>query len=209
MKPSNNLQKPLILEIVIDFKIPAGVNMPQVSSSLGKSHCKAGHRRVCEAYNLVIAKDSSTGAVVIKLAEKSQPFSAENFFRSWLLIRPRAHFVSGAAASPQSCSLLSSLLDGGLLFDGHFGRKFSFDVRPHLFILLPQEREWPSSGILGWWKTVPANPVARHSKNAANDSPSPWGEGRGEGGRQKKPNLFHLLICGCSSSCVLWNSVHS
>jgi hypothetical protein len=33
----------------------------------------------------------------------------------------------------------------------------------------------------------PANPVARHSKDAANDSPSPGGEGRGEDGRSNHP----------------------
>jgi len=30
----------------------------------------------------------------------------------------------------------------------------------------------------------PANPVARIFKETANDSPSPWGEGRDEGGRE-------------------------
>ncbi|HXR48365.1 MAG TPA: hypothetical protein VN784_13100 [Candidatus Limnocylindrales bacterium] len=67
------LAKAAHFEIVIDFKIPAGVNMPQVSLRWEKVTARQAIVALCEAYNLVIAKDSSTGAVVIKLAEKPQP----------------------------------------------------------------------------------------------------------------------------------------
>ena len=37
----------------------------------------------------------------------------------------------------------------------------------------------------------PANPVARIFKETADDSPSPWGEGRDEGGRESKADGAH------------------
>jgi len=38
--------------------------------------------------------------------------------------------------------------------------------------------------VSGWRESCPANPVARIFKGTADDSPSPWGEGRDEGGRE-------------------------
>lgn len=67
------LAKAAHFEIVIDFKIPAGVNMPTVSFRWNKVTARQAIVALCEAYNLVIAKDSSTGAIAIKLAEKPQP----------------------------------------------------------------------------------------------------------------------------------------
>ena len=56
-----------------------------------------------------------------------------------------------------------------------------WNVRPHPDAL-PQEREQPASGSVFSDGRL-TNPVARIFKKAANGSPSPWGEGRGEGGR--------------------------
>jgi hypothetical protein len=50
------------------------------------------------------------------------------------------------------------------------------------FYPLPQERKWLLGGF-GFADDCPANPVARIFKDTADDSPSPGGEGRGEGGR--------------------------
>jgi hypothetical protein len=49
------------------------------------------------------------------------------------------------------------------------------------FYPLPQERESLST-VSGFADERPANPVVEIFKGAANDSPSPGGEGRGEGG---------------------------
>ncbi|MGH7992436.1 MAG: hypothetical protein ACREDQ_02895 [Limisphaerales bacterium] len=49
--------------------------------------------------------------------------------------------------------------------------------------LLPQEKE-QQLRISDFGNGCPANPVARAFKAAANDSPSPWGEGRDEGGQK-------------------------
>jgi hypothetical protein len=56
----------------------------------------------------------------------------------------------------------------------------------------------------------PTNPVAGYFKNAGNDSPSPWGEGRGEGGRE--PFLNALENRGertgdldCAGMTALWD----
>jgi hypothetical protein len=58
-----------------------------------------------------------------------------------------------------------------------------FDARPHL-CSLPQERILPIT-VSGYsFFAHPTNPVARISKQTENDSPSPWGEGRVEGGRE-------------------------
>jgi hypothetical protein len=46
----------------------------------------------------------------------------------------------------------------------------------------PGEKEQPQAGS-GFADDCPANPVVRILKKTANDSPSPWGEGRDEGGR--------------------------
>jgi hypothetical protein len=46
-----------------------------------------------------------------------------------------------------------------------------------------QERKWLVD-VSGLAANRPANPVARIFKKPANDSPSPWGEGRDEGGRE-------------------------
>jgi len=67
--------------------------------------------------------------------------------------------------------------------------KFVFYVRPHPG-LLPQEKEKLRAGF-GFADERPANPVARISKQTENDSPSPWGEGRDEGGRE--PFEIHNL----------------
>jgi hypothetical protein len=50
-------------------------------------------------------------------------------------------------------------------------------------VLSPGERISPvmlSVGVDDW----PTNPALGYSKDAGNVSPSPWGEGRDEGGRQ-------------------------
>src|SRR5271169_2831916 len=49
--------------------------------------------------------------------------------------------------------------------------------------LSPGEREQPAH-IFVLPADRPANPVARTSKDAGNASPSPWGEGRDEGGQK-------------------------
>jgi hypothetical protein len=51
------------------------------------------------------------------------------------------------------------------------------------FYPLPQERKWLVD-VSGLAANRLANPVARIFKKPANDSPSPWGEGRDEGGRE-------------------------
>jgi hypothetical protein len=48
----------------------------------------------------------------------------------------------------------------------------------------PGEKEQPQSGS-SFADGCPANSVVRILKKTANDSPSPWGEGRVEGGRVK------------------------
>jgi len=53
-------------------------------------------------------------------------------------------------------------------------------VRPH-FNPLSQERKSLST-VSGFADECPANSVVKMLKGAANDSPSPGGEGRGEGG---------------------------
>jgi hypothetical protein len=58
------------------------------------------------------------------------------------------------------------------------------------FYPLPQERKWLLAGF-GFADERPANPVARIFKATANDSPSPWGEGRDEGGSGSN----QLLLC--------------
>ena len=63
------------------------------------------------------------------------------------------------------------------------------NIRPHPG-LLPQEKEKLRAGF-GFADERPANPVARISKQTENDSPSPWGEGRDEGGRE--PFEIHNL----------------
>jgi hypothetical protein len=67
--------------------------------------------------------------------------------------------------------------------------EFCFDARPHLYPL-PRERILPIT-VSGYSFAHPANPVARISKQTENDSPSPWGEGRDEGGRE--PFEIHNL----------------
>ena len=64
---------------------------------------------------------------------------------------------------------------------GGMSEKFVFDVRPHPS-LLPQEKESPLHDS-GFTDDRPANPVAGISQDAANVAPSPWGEGRVEGGQ--------------------------
>jgi hypothetical protein len=56
------------------------------------------------------------------------------------------------------------------------------------FYPLPQERKWLLDGS-GLADGRPANPVARIFKATADDSPSPWGEGRDEGGRETNSGL--------------------
>ncbi len=56
-----------------------------------------------------------------------------------------------------------------------------FNARPHLFPLPPGEDDAMNDFWLA--ESCPANPVARISKESADGSPSPWGEGRDEGGR--------------------------
>jgi hypothetical protein len=46
----------------------------------------------------------------------------------------------------------------------------------------PGEKELQSH-VLDFAEARPANPVAGFSKGAGKNSPSPWGEGRDEGGR--------------------------
>ena len=70
--------------------------------------------------------------------------------------------------------------------DGRLGgRKVCFDARPHLYPL-PQERKSPLDDS-GFAMNCPANPVAGFAKGAAHVAPSPWGEGRDEGGRETIP----------------------
>jgi hypothetical protein len=59
--------------------------------------------------------------------------------------------------------------------------KKGFDARPHPG-LLPQEREPPLRDFC-FPNNRLANPVAGISKDAETISPSPWGEGRDEGGQ--------------------------
>ena|ERR1035437_61546 len=66
---------------------------------------------------------------------------------------------------------------------GSFTRKeIGFDARPHLLSSPPGE----DNAANGFWlaDSCPANPVARIFRKAAAVSPSPWGEGRDEGGRE-------------------------
>ena len=57
------------------------------------------------------------------------------------------------------------------------------------FYPLPQERKWLLD-VSGLADGCPANPVAQIVKGTADDSPSPWGEGRDEGGRE--PFEIHI-----------------
>jgi hypothetical protein len=59
-----------------------------------------------------------------------------------------------------------------------------FHARPHPD-LLPRE-EGTAFARFAFSAGRPANPVARIFKPTANGSPSPWGEGRDEGGRKTK-----------------------
>ena len=59
-----------------------------------------------------------------------------------------------------------------------------FYARPHLYPL-PRGEDFGNHG-LGGLIDCPANPGARIFKGMADDSPSPWGEGRVEGGRGSK-----------------------
>src|ERR1035441_8844026 len=61
-------------------------------------------------------------------------------------------------------------------------RKICFDARPHPG-LLPRG-EGITSRVFDFSDDCPANPGARIFKKAARVSPSPWGEGRDEGGRE-------------------------
>ncbi|MGB7768478.1 MAG: hypothetical protein WBN22_06435, partial [Verrucomicrobiia bacterium] len=70
-------------------------------------------------------------------------------------------------------------------------REFGFDARPHLFPLPPGEDNATNSFWLA--NDRPANSVARIFRKAANDSPSPWGEGRDEGGREINSGLVARL----------------
>jgi hypothetical protein len=49
----------------------------------------------------------------------------------------------------------------------------------------PREKEWRWH-VSGFADARPANPVARIFRKAADDSPSPWGEGRDEGERSNQ-----------------------
>ena len=57
-------------EIIIDFKIPPGANMPNISVRWKNVNARQAIVVLCEAYNLVIAKDSATGVIKIQLAKK-------------------------------------------------------------------------------------------------------------------------------------------
>jgi hypothetical protein len=59
-----------------------------------------------------------------------------------------------------------------------------FDARPHLLSSPPGEEI--TIGRFHFADDRPANPVVRIFKQTENDSPSPWGEGRVEGGRYTK-----------------------
>jgi len=52
--------------------------------------------------------------------------------------------------------------------------------------------------VSGFTDECPANPVVRILKWLADDSPSPWGEGRDEGGREtipiSQPHIFPVDI---------------
>jgi len=61
-------------------------------------------------------------------------------------------------------------------------KEMCFDARPHLLSSPPGEEM--AAGGSGFADECPANPVARIFKGTANDSPSPWGEGRDEGARE-------------------------
>jgi hypothetical protein len=50
------------------------------------------------------------------------------------------------------------------------------------FYPLPPEKKWKLAGFV-CADERPVNPVARIFMETANNSPSPWGEGRDEGGR--------------------------
>jgi hypothetical protein len=64
--------------------------------------------------------------------------------------------------------------------------EFNLCFTPALtFYPLPQERKSLQADS-GCADDRPAHPVARIFKKAADDSPSPWGEGRDEGGRKPK-----------------------
>jgi hypothetical protein len=59
------------------------------------------------------------------------------------------------------------------------------------FYPLPQERKWLPADS-GFADEYSANPVARIFKGTVNDSPSPWGEGRDEGGCESHKLDFTL-----------------
>jgi hypothetical protein len=56
----------------------------------------------------------------------------------------------------------------------------------------PGEKETPWR-VFDFSVDGPANPVARIFKKLARVSPSPWGEGRDEGGRETD----YLVVAGC------------
>jgi hypothetical protein len=88
---------------------------------------------------------------------------------------------------PLGVQLFSPLFyfsDGGFLPKAAT-TKISFNTRPHPGLLPPGEGVAVGSFLISG-KLSGQVPVTRNSKNAANDSPSPWGEGRGEGGRHHK-----------------------
>ena len=60
--------------------------------------------------------------------------------------------------------------------------EFSFDARPHL-CPLPRGEDFTHHAS-GLFDDRLANPVAGFAKDAGRGSPSPWGEGRDEGGRE-------------------------
>jgi hypothetical protein len=62
------------------------------------------------------------------------------------------------------------------------GGEFSLDARPHL-CPLPRGEDFTGHAF-GLFDDRPANPVAGFATDAAHVSPSPWGEGRDEGGRE-------------------------
>src|ERR1035437_8826153 len=72
-----------------------------------------------------------------------------------------------------------------------------FYARPHL-CPLPRREDFSNHG-LGDLIDCPANPGARIFKGTADDSPSPWGEGRVEGGRSTTFSFRHRIS---SASCI-------
>jgi hypothetical protein len=75
--------------------------------------------------------------------------------------------------------------------------EFVFYARPHLNPL-PRGEDFSNHG-LGDLIDCPANPGARIFKGTADNSPSPWGEGRVEGGRSTNFSFRHRIS---SASCI-------